>query len=94
MVAQALGVVDRARPAHVVGQVAVVGRLERRVLAGLVIGLGEFLQRADQGFGDEAAAVAAEMAVGIREGVVVGNGEADMEATAGSRQVDTLAHGS
>ncbi|KAG1246709.1 hypothetical protein G6F65_020544 [Rhizopus arrhizus] len=74
MVAQALGVVDRARPTHVMGQVAVVGGLECRVLAGLVIGLGQFLQRADQGFGDEAAAIAAEVALGIREGVIVGNG--------------------
>ena len=84
VIAQALGVIDRARPAHVVRQVAVIGRTERGVLAGLVIGLGQFLQRADQGFGDEAAAVAAEVALGIREGVVVGNGEADMDTTGGS----------
>lgn len=55
-----------------------------RILARLVIGLGQFLQRADQGFGNETAAIAAEVALGIREGVIVGNGEADMDTTGGS----------
>ncbi len=75
-------------------QVAVIGRLEFGVLAGLVIGLGQFLQRADQGFGNEAAAIAAEVALGIREGVVVGNGGGRHGYDRWFRQVDTLAHGS
>ncbi len=94
VIAQALGVIDRARPAHVMRQVAVIGRLEFGVLAGLVIGLGQFLQRADQGFGNEAAAVAAEVALGIRESVVVGNGGGRHGYDRWFRQVDTLAHGS
>src|SRR3546814_1165771 len=36
-----------------------------------LVGRGQFFQRPDQGFGDEAPAVAAEVATGVGPGVVV-----------------------
>ena len=50
------------------------GLLEHGVGARLVIGRGESLQRADQRLGDEAPAEAAEVALGIGPGVVIGRG--------------------
>jgi len=74
LTAEAFGVVDRTRPAHVVGEVLVVGGDKGRIAARLVIGGGQLLQRPDQGFGDEAAAVTAEMPLGIRIGMEIGDG--------------------
>ncbi len=71
--AEALGVIDRARPADVVRQVLVEGLLERGIGFRGVVGRREFGDRAHQGLGDETPAVAAEMAVGIREGVEIGD---------------------
>ncbi len=66
------GFIDRAGTADVVLQVVIEGGQERRILAGLVVRRRQFLQRADQGLGDEAAAEPAEMAAGVGEGVEVG----------------------
>src|SRR5690606_10827571 len=68
---QALGLVDRARPADVMRQVPVEGLDEVRIHARGVVGGGQFLQRSDQGLGDETPAVAAEVAAGVRPCVVV-----------------------
>src|SRR5690606_28489707 len=68
---QARGLVDRARPADVMRQVPVEGLDEPGVRARGVVGRRQFLQRPDQGFGDEAPAVAAEVAARIGPGVVV-----------------------
>jgi hypothetical protein len=72
--AQPLGVVDRAGPADVMLQVLVEGGDEGRIDPRGVVGGRQFLQRPDQGLGDEAAAVPAEMAAGVRVGVVIGRG--------------------
>ena len=69
--AEPLGVVDRARAADVVREVAFEFGDEGRIDACGVVGGGQFLQRPDQGLGDEAAAEAAEMAVGIGVGVEI-----------------------
>ena len=45
----------------------------RRIDPGLVIGRGQFLQRPDQRFGDETAAVAAEMPAGIGKSMEIGD---------------------
>ena len=69
---QALGFVDGAGPADVMLEVFFELGDEGRVHARRVIGGCQFLQRADQGFGDEAPAIASEVATGVRIGVVVG----------------------
>ena len=61
--AQPRGVVDRARAADVVREVVLEFGDEVRVDARGVVGGGEFVQRPDQRLGDEAPAVAAEMAI-------------------------------
>ncbi len=71
--AQAFGVVNRAGPADVVLQVLVVGGNERRIDPRLVVGGSQFLQRPDQGLGDETAAIAAEMPVGVGESMEIGD---------------------
>src|SRR5690606_419277 len=63
--------VDRAGTADVVRQVPVEGFDERRIHARGVVGGGQLFQRADQGLGDEAPAVAPEMAAGVGPRVVV-----------------------
>src|SRR3546814_2611488 len=55
-------------------QVCLEGFDERRIHARGIVGRGQFLQRPDQSLGDETAAVAAEVAAGIRPGVVVDRG--------------------
>ena len=62
---QAFGVIDRARPADVVLQVAVEFGNEIGILAQAQIGLAQFRQRFHQGFGDIQAAVVAEAAMRI-----------------------------
>ena len=74
LAAQAPGVVDRAGAAHVVLEVVVERVGEGRVGAGRVVGGGQFLQRPDQGLGDEAPAVAAEVSGGVGIGVEVTDG--------------------
>src|SRR3546814_4805355 len=66
--------VDRTGPADVVRQVCLEGFDERRIHARGIVGRGQFLQRPDQSLGDETAAVAAEVAAGIRPGAVVDRG--------------------
>ncbi len=73
LAAEPLGVVDRAGPADVVLEVLVVLGDEGRILARLIVGRCQLLQRPDQGLGDEAAAVAAEMAVGVGIDVEIAN---------------------
>src|SRR3546814_20674289 len=68
---QPRSLVDRAGPTDVVRQVLVERLDECRVHACRVVGRGQFFQRPDQGFGDEAPAVAAEVATGVGPGVVV-----------------------
>jgi hypothetical protein len=72
--AQAFGVVDRAGPAHVMGEVLVIGGDECGVTARFVIGRRQLLQWPDQRFGNETAAIAAEVAVGVGIGVEIGDG--------------------
>jgi len=74
LLAEALGVIDRAGTAHIVGQILVVGGDEGRIATRLVIGGRQLLQRPDQGLGDETPAVAAEMAVGIGVGMEIDDG--------------------
>jgi len=92
LAAQALGVVDRAGPAHVVLQVALEGGDELRILARGVVGGRQLLQRPDQGLGHETPPVPAEMALGIGIGVeVLDGGSGHGRARAGGT-VLTVAH--
>jgi hypothetical protein len=68
---QAFGEVDRAWPADVMLQVFFEFGDEGRIDARGVVGRGQFLQRADQGFGDETPAETAEMAIRIGVSVVI-----------------------
>jgi hypothetical protein len=68
-VGPALGVVDRRRPADKVLQFVLVLRAEGRIGLGGGIGRLQFVERAEQGFGNEDTAVGAEMALGIRKSV-------------------------
>ncbi len=69
--AQAAGVIDGAGATDVVGQVLLEGAQEPGIVAGLVVGVGQLLQRTGQGLGDEAAAKTAEVARCIGLGVVI-----------------------
>src|SRR5690606_902194 len=68
---QAAGLVDGARAPDVVGQVGLERGDEVRVGARGVVGRRQLLQRAGQGLGHEAAAMAPEVAAGVGIGVVV-----------------------
>ncbi len=68
-VGPALGMVDRRRPADKVLQFVLVLRAEGRIGLGGGIGRLQFVERAEQGFGNEDTAVGAEMALGIRKSV-------------------------
>ena len=72
--AEPFGVIDRTGTADVMLQIAIEFGDERRIDPRRVVSGGEFLQRADQGFGDETAAEAVEVALGIGKGVEVGLG--------------------
>ena len=69
--AQALGEVDRAGAADVMRQVGLEFGDEGGIDARGVVGRGQLLQRADQGLGDEAPAIAAEVARRIRVGMEI-----------------------
>lgn len=66
--------VDRAGAADVMLEVLVVFGDEARILPRLIVGGGQLLQRANQGFGDEPAAKLAKVASSIRIGVKVTDG--------------------
>ena len=65
---QPLGKIERRRPPHVIRQIAVHLLLEGRVGFRLGIGLLEFEHQRHQRFGDEAAAIDAEMAALVGAG--------------------------
>ncbi|MNR60458.1 hypothetical protein D3C85_1819420 [compost metagenome] len=69
--APALRVVDRRRAADEVLQLAPVFGVERGIVLGLRIGFAQLVQRVDQRFGNEGAAIGAEMATGIGQVVHV-----------------------
>ena len=65
MLAQAFGLVNRARTTHVMGIIEGQLGLEGRISLGRIIGLFQLSQRRHQGFGHKSAAVNAEVAVSI-----------------------------
>ena len=65
MLAQAFGLVNRARTTHVMGIIEGQLGLEGRISLGRLIGLFQRGQRRHQGFGHKSAAVNAEVAVSI-----------------------------
>ena len=62
---QALGVIDRRRPADVMLQIAIEFGDELRIAAQTQIRVGQFLERRHQRFGDVDAAVRAEVALRV-----------------------------
>ena len=65
----ALGMVDRRRPADKVLQFVLVLRAEGRIGLGGGIGGLQFIERPEQGFGNENTAVGAEMALGVGKSI-------------------------
>ena len=74
MLGQAFGVVNGAGAAHIVFQIALKICPKLRVLLGGGVGLGEFLQRGNQRFGNVHAAVFAEKALFVGGLVVLHDG--------------------
>ena len=87
--AEPRGVVDGARPAHVVREFGPELGRERRIGLRLRVGLLEFIERVDQGLGDEGAAIGTEMppCIGLLvvrhgDGEILQAAEAAMRASA------------
>ncbi len=67
LLAQSLGVIDRAGTAHIVLQFVFELGHEVRIIARLVVLDAQFFQRCHQRFGDKDAAIRTKVAVGIRK---------------------------
>ncbi len=73
---QALGEIERARPADIVLEERVEFGLEAGIGLGVLVGLLKLEDQRHQGFGDEAAAIDAEQAIFVGPGAEgIGSGD-------------------
>jgi len=75
---QALGMVNRARPAHIVLEFGFEFGHEFGIGAVMRVGALEFVKRVHQGFGDKDAAIGPEVSVGVRQVVTCRRGRGEI----------------